>query len=1041
MKILSVFKIPSSLATSIFLVMGGLSSLHAQTAVNKANNTTALNVGSSWASGSVPGSTNIATWTSTVTSANTTELGGSLSWAGIDVNNPGGTVTINDTPGTSTLTLGSSGIKLDGTLNRSLTINASVALGAAQTWGVNGDGRTLTVGGVISGSGALTFTQLTGSSASNFVIGNTGASYSGNTYTGTTTINGGATVNVYGANTSTLAVVSTFFGAAPASFVANQLTLDNGTLKLESVATASGTTNVVFSANDGITLGAGGGTFTGSSRQGFTFNSVITGSGSLNIGAGPGAGDSLNAVNTFTGTLFETSNANVSLGVTNALATAAGVNLQGTSILALTTNVNETIGGLTTIAGTAVTYGSSSNTATLTIGQGNGGGTVAGTIGSFSGSSLGSVTKIGTGTLVMAGTAATGYSNYKGTTTLNGGVINLGESEAASTTLSVTTNGTTTVTLASGTTAGLAVGQIVTATGLAGVRIASIVNSTTFTVASAATASGTVSASFADAGALGSGGSIVFGGGKLQYSSANQYDYSSRFSTAAGQQYNIDTNGQSVTYASALTSTGGSLTLSDTLGTGKLILTGNNTWTGGTTISSGTLQVGSGATTGNLGSGGVTDNSALIYDRSNALTESNVITGTGSVSQIGTGTVTLTGSNTWTGGTSISFGALQVGSGGTTGNLGSGGVTDNSALIYDRNNALTESNVITGTGSVSQIGSGTTTFVAANTYTGGTTISAGGIQVGSGGTTGNLGSGGVTDNGTLSYDRSNALTESNVISGTGSVSQIGSGTTTLTSNNTYTGGTEVSSGTLLANGGTATRTGGFVTGTSGSATGTGSVLVDNHATLGGTGVIKPTSGTGVTIATGGTLVSGIYPASGTAAGPGLTLDNTAALPSILNVNSNATLTFYLGSGATKDTYDFANPATQSSFLTVIGNTTGEISFGTGDTINLVDLTGGVLQLTSSTPYLLIQAGGGDALSDNDLYSGLTTSGGYIGTQLQNGWVTDLTVTGLNGVNYPTNSLYLYDGNLEVVPEPSTWALMIGGLALLVVWQRRRNKQA
>jgi hypothetical protein len=61
---------------------------------------------------------------------------------------------------------------------------------------------------------------------------------------------------------------------------------------------------------------------------------------------------------------------------------------------------------------------------------------------------------------------------------------------------------------------------------------------------------------------------------------------------------------------------------------------------------------------------------------------------------------------------------------------------------------------------------------------------------------------------------------------------------------------------------------------------------------------------------------------------------------------------------------------------VIGTTTGEISFGSNDVINLVDLTGGVLQLTSSTPYLLIQAGGGDALSDNDLYSGLTTSGGY-----------------------------------------------------------------
>jgi len=29
--------------------------------------------------------------------------------------------------------------------------------------------------------------------------------------------------------------------------------------------------------------------------------------------------------------------------------------------------------------------------------------------------------------------------------------------------------------------------------------------------------------------------------------------------------------------------------------------------------------------------------------------------------------------------------------------------------------------------------------------------------------------------------------------------------------------------------------------------------------------------------------------------------------------------------------------------------------------------------------------------------------------------------------------------LEVVPEPSTWAMMIGGLAVLVFWQRRRRQ--
>jgi hypothetical protein len=38
-------------------------------------------------------------------------------------------------------------------------------------------------------------------------------------------------------------------------------------------------------------------------------------------------------------------------------------------------------------------------------------------------------------------------------------------------------------------------------------------------------------------------------------------------------------------------------------------------------------------------------------------------------------------------------------------------------------------------------------------------------------------------------------------------------------------------------------------------------------------------------------------------------------------------------------------------------------------------------------------------------------------------------------------LYLYNGDLEVVPEPGTWALMLGGFALLVFIQRRRSKNS
>ena len=61
-------------------------------------------------------------------------------------------------------------------------------------------------------------------------------------------------------------------------------------------------------------------------------------------------------------------------------------------------------------------------------------------------------------------------------------------------------------------------------------------------------------------------------------------------STAAGQQYNVDTNGETVPGASPLTSPGGSLTK---LGSGMLILEGEhnqNTYTGATYIENGTLR-------------------------------------------------------------------------------------------------------------------------------------------------------------------------------------------------------------------------------------------------------------------------------------------------------------------------------------------------------------------------------------------------------------------------------------------------------------------
>ena len=94
-------------------------------------------------------------------------------------------------------------------------------------------------------------------------------------------------------------------------------------------------------------------------------------------------------------------------------------------------------------------------------------------------------------------------------------------------------------------------------------------------------------------------GNIVLGGGTLQYTTSNQFDYSGRFSTAANQKYNVDINGQNVTWATNLSSTNGLLTVGSTPGGGTLFLNGNNSFnttataaTAVITINGGTLQVG-----------------------------------------------------------------------------------------------------------------------------------------------------------------------------------------------------------------------------------------------------------------------------------------------------------------------------------------------------------------------------------------------------------------------------------------------------------------
>jgi fibronectin-binding autotransporter adhesin len=282
------------------------------------------------------------------------------------------------------------------------------------------------------------------------------------------------------------------------------------------------------------------------------------------------------------------------------------------------------------------------------------------------------------------------------------------------------------------------------------------------------------------------------------------------------------------------------------------------------------------------------------------------------------------------------------------------------------------------------------------------------------------------------------ITFSGAVSGSGTgLALTGAGTTALTNatGNSYTGGTSVTAGKL------------FINNTSGSATGTGAVTVSGSGTvLKGRGEIDGA----VSLSSGANLYSGST-ATGTGVGSGMTLTSTLAV-------SSSSLTFQLNNGVTTATY--ANPNTTTSFLNL--GTTGSISFSGTDAINLVDLTNGNLMTLrmNATPYLLISAAS-DAMFNNlvtmnstgqlALDGNGTVLGVWQGGALTNYTALTINQFGSDGVTplahattadpgYYAPSLYLINGDLEVVPEPSTWALMIGGLALLVMIQSRRNIQ-
>jgi len=648
-----------------------------------------------------------------------------------------------------------------------------------------------------------------------------------------------------------------------------------------------------------------------------------------------------------------------------------------------TTILNPTTAAITL---TSVVGNQGSNeTDTLDL-DGTSTGTITGVIGNGAHGSL-AVIKSNSSAWTLSGS-----NTYFGGTTVSGGNLDLtGSTSSSGTSTNVFTVG--------GVSGGLSTATLSGTGTIGGVLVTSSANSNVAHIAPGATA-GTV--------------------GTLHLNSAG-------FTVGAGTQFDFDIN-TTLANSDSILMTGGTLTIGGSGIDFNFNQLSSLSTTGSYTLISGATSI-SGFNASDFSATGIGSDTATFTDVGNTLYVS-FIAPSGSTSYYFTGS--NSGSFTDAGNyyTLASGGSQQSGSLSSTSNVFLNATSPTPANTPDTLNTSASINSLNFvTAGTSLMGSGTLTLAA--TGTAGITDSAGTAgqteTVAPAVILGSSQSWVATANSTLNV--------TGTISGAQSLALTGSGTFKLGGANTFQG--------LTVGTGSDTPTLYLTNGSNGSATGTTTLSVKAGATLAGNGTSSGTSfnisGTGTATGARANVLVGLTSATDTLTTNVLTLKGSTGTSTIADAN----LTFNLDAKSTAST-QLAVGATNIGFGT---GSAGSVKF----TLNLQDEPGIV---AANTMYTLIAGTGSTSTtpgSSTGQYTGLT-----LGATTTVGSATETIITGnnlqlafgssLDQSYYGANSyLVLYqssgvdDIDVVVVPEPGTWAMMLGGLALLVVVQRARRK--